>query len=188
MDYLKIYNSICDRAKDRNLIGYSEAHHILPKSLGGGDGLSNIVKLTGREHFVVHKILAKTHKGPMIYAFLMMCNTNINGHGFERFKVSSRDYELARKLLSDKLTGVKRSEATKLKVSQSQLERMKDPKIRAMCATRTGTHNTEAQKKQISEKLKGIPKAKAPPCPHCGKICNKATAVRWHYYNCKMRT
>lgn len=166
---------------------YTESHHIIPHSMGGSDDSDNLVNLTGREHFIVHKILAKEYKGPMIYAFLMMCNTNINEHGYQRFKVSSRDYELARSLLSNKLSGVKRSEASKAKMSKTQKLRMQDPVLRAKCASRIGIPNSELQKQQISKKLKGIPKAKAPPCPYCGKICNKATAVRWHYDNCKLR-
>ncbi|QQV89080.1 homing endonuclease [Providencia phage PSTRCR_121] len=188
MDYIKIYNAICNNAKTRITDEYTESHHIMPRSMGGSNDPDNLVDLTGREHFIVHKILAKVYKGPMIYAFMMMCNTSVNEYGYERFKVSSRDYALARKMISDKLTGVKRTKNTKTKISESQKLRLSDPINRIKCATRTGIPNTEEQKRKISEKLKGVPKQKYPPCPYCGKICNKATAVRWHYSNCKMRT
>ena len=54
MNYLNIYNSIIDRAKTRNLPGYTEKHHVVPKSIGGSDDKSNIVELTAKEHFVCH--------------------------------------------------------------------------------------------------------------------------------------
>lgn len=187
MNYKKVYDDICENAKNRNLLGYSEKHHIIPRSLGGNNSEENLVDLTGREHFIAHKLLAKIYKGPMIYAFLMMCNTNVRENGFQRFKVSSRDYELARHLVSSKLSGTERTEDTKIKISISQKERMKNPVIRAKCSTRKGIPNSDNQKALISEKLKGIPKPKVEPCPHCDKICNKATAIRWHYDNCKMR-
>ncbi|QGZ15230.1 hypothetical protein [Klebsiella phage vB_Kpn_P545] len=188
MDYRKAYGALMAKASLRKEVsGYTESHHILPKSMGGSDDKSNIVDLTGREHFLAHKLLAKIYEGPMIYAFLMMCNARINEHGVERYKVSSRDYTLAKKLLSEKLKGVPHSEETKAKMAKAQRDRMKNPVLRAKCATRTGIPNSESQKAAISEKLKGVPKAKVPPCPHCGKICNKATAVRWHYDNCKLR-
>ena len=39
--------------------GYSELHHIIPKSLGGTNDSTNLVRLTAREHFIVHMLLTK---------------------------------------------------------------------------------------------------------------------------------
>jgi len=61
MKYLKIYNSIINKAKsekrhktyhDANYI-YYEKHHIIPRALGGSDELENLVLLTAKEHFVI---------------------------------------------------------------------------------------------------------------------------------------
>lgn len=38
---------------------YCEVHHILPRSLGGSDDKENLVKLTAREHYMIHVLLAK---------------------------------------------------------------------------------------------------------------------------------
>jgi 5-methylcytosine-specific restriction endonuclease McrA len=57
MNYQKIHDSIIERAKNRNLLDYKERHHIIPKCLGGSDNLDNLVDLTAREHFIIHKIL-----------------------------------------------------------------------------------------------------------------------------------
>ena len=42
MNYQKIYNQIIERAKTRQLEGYKEKHHILPRCMGGLD-IDNIV-------------------------------------------------------------------------------------------------------------------------------------------------
>lgn len=33
---------------------YTEKHHIIPKSLGGDNSKTNLVVLTGRQHFICH--------------------------------------------------------------------------------------------------------------------------------------
>lgn len=60
MDYNKHYNNLINRAKNRkNLEGYKETHHIVPKCMGGTEDPSNLVELTAEEHFVAHRLLVK---------------------------------------------------------------------------------------------------------------------------------
>lgn len=61
--YTKLYYKLIDRAKQRDIEGYSESHHIIPKSLGGSDRRSNRVNLTAREHFICHLLLTKMTTG-----------------------------------------------------------------------------------------------------------------------------
>lgn len=53
-----------------------ENHHVIPRSLGGSDVPSNIVRLTSRAHYVCHLLLIRMHTGPskrkMLYAFNLM--------------------------------------------------------------------------------------------------------------------
>lgn len=45
-------------AKCRYVVdGYSEVHHIIPRSEGGLDDDDNLVRLTAREHYIAHKLL-----------------------------------------------------------------------------------------------------------------------------------
>jgi len=60
--------------KHRQLIpatdSYTEKHHIIPRCLGGDNSASNLVSLSAREHFIIHKILTKMYKGnKMLEAF-----------------------------------------------------------------------------------------------------------------------
>ena len=57
--YTKWYFNIISKAQNRDTLGYVEKHHIIPKSLGGNNEQTNLVKLTAREHFVCHWLLTK---------------------------------------------------------------------------------------------------------------------------------
>lgn len=66
MDYHRIYREfIADRKAKPKPNGYTERHHILPRSLGGGDGSNNLIDLTAEDHFFAHLLLAKIHGGRM---------------------------------------------------------------------------------------------------------------------------
>lgn len=64
MDYSRIYAVfIADRKlREPTLSGYTERHHIVPRSLGGGE-IDNLVRLTPEDHFFAHLLLAKIHGG-----------------------------------------------------------------------------------------------------------------------------
>ena len=63
MDYHRIYNEIIANAKSRNKVSEkTERHHIIPRSLGGGDEAYNLVDLTLREHYIAHLLLFKLAK------------------------------------------------------------------------------------------------------------------------------
>lgn len=108
--YSKLYLKIIRNAIYRkNIEGYTEKHHIVPKSfkLGGYNDNENIIIVTAREHFLLHYILCKM-KTPyhlsMVSAFGKM---NCDKHG-NRY-INSKLYEYYRKnigkLLSDYKTG-----------------------------------------------------------------------------------
>lgn len=97
MDYKKIHDAIIANALARtDTEGYVEIHHILPRSFGGSDEKDNLVKLTGREHFLIHQLLAKMFpKTGMVHAtFLMACmhkdgrNIRVNSRIFESLRIA----------------------------------------------------------------------------------------------------
>jgi hypothetical protein len=60
--YEKWYFSIIEKARQDQRdkkVRYFEAHHVIPRSLGGNNKRENIVLLTAREHFVCHRLLTK---------------------------------------------------------------------------------------------------------------------------------
>jgi len=93
MDHQKVYDQLIQKAVLRgNVNGYFERHHILPKCLGGSDDAFNLVKLTAREHFIGHYLLAKIHGGILWHAVNMMSADRGNNRYF-----NSRLYEVVKR-------------------------------------------------------------------------------------------
>lgn len=92
--YTKWYNSIVSRAQGRMIEGYTEKHHIIPKSLGGTNKKSNLVVLSAREHFLCHLLLVKMVSGKekvkMANALWMFA---ISSKNQQRYKLTNRQYE-----------------------------------------------------------------------------------------------
>lgn len=85
MDYRAHYSRLIAHAADRELTGYSEKHHIVPRCIGGTDDTDNLVRLTAREHFVAHQLLCKMYPGEhdLVFAFRMLSTAN-NGRPASR--------------------------------------------------------------------------------------------------------
>jgi len=103
MDYKRIYYEIIENRKANIFSGYTETHHILPKSCGGSDDIENLVNLSAREHFVCHYLLTKIYAPKtkefysMIKAFHMMgCFSEKNKYRY----INSRLYDINRKHMS----------------------------------------------------------------------------------------
>ena len=94
MNYQKIYDDIVNRGKTRILEGYTEKHHIIPKCMGGTDEECNLVKLTAREHFLVHAFLCEIYPSNKKLHFAFWSMSNLRGEQHERnYKIGSRLYE-----------------------------------------------------------------------------------------------
>jgi hypothetical protein len=60
--YTRIYYQLIEKRQIEILLKkdvYCETHHIIPKSLGGNDQVSNLVNLLPREHFMAHLLITK---------------------------------------------------------------------------------------------------------------------------------
>lgn len=77
MNYATHYDRLMDRARGRELTGYRERHHVVPRCMGGTNATQNLVYLTGEEHFVAHQLLVKIYPrhGGLVHAASMMANT-----------------------------------------------------------------------------------------------------------------
>ena len=144
--YSKWYFNIVVNASKLNRDGYVEKHHIIPKSLGGSNDLTNLVKLSPREHFICHRLLTKMTEGiqkrKMLWAMHKIIY-QVNQHQI-RYVPNSRTFEHFRKefysmlkkprVITDehrnniiesnmKRKGRKLSEETRLKMSEAQKKR-----------------------------------------------------------------
>jgi len=197
MNYQRIHDAIIDRARNRTLLGYRERHHVIPRCLGGTDESENLVELTAREHYVVHKLLVELYptESKLVYAFWMMAR-GVSNSKYERdYYVSNRDYESARQLFSKvssakqkgKVLSAKHKKAlslaaktrkTRIPIKHSEATKQK------LSALWLGTTRSEEDRKKISDGQRGK-KHKIIKCPHCGKDGGNRTMKRWHFDNCK---
>jgi len=105
MDYIKLYNSITERARGRwKVQGIHEHHHIIPVCIGGSDYRDNIVALTIREHYLCHWLLTKIYpsNSSLIFAFNMMHVSN----GYQINRGHSRRYSYLRAKLAAAMSKV----------------------------------------------------------------------------------
>lgn len=108
--YTRWYYSIINNRKICDVTGYGEKHHIIPVSLGGTNEPENIIKLTAREHWICHQLLAKMVLGEDKMKMLHVCLL------FKKTCTSSKRYNQLKKQRSEAMRGRKHSEETKLKI------------------------------------------------------------------------
>lgn len=190
MDYQKVYDQIVDRAKERTLEDYREKHHIVPKSLGGGNEKSNLVELTAREHFICHWLLHRLHptSSELSYAFWMMCSMKTVHQ--KRYKPSSRVYKEGKEA-SGRATA-KRNKGRYIGelnpmfgktgkdhhmhgVARPDMQGdgnpMKDPRVAKIHSDRMKINNPAHTHRR--------------ECEYCRKIIAPHIYVRWHGIKCK---
>ena len=171
--YNRWYNTITERARDRVLNGYTERHHIIPKSLNGTDDKNNLVNLTAREHFICHWLLTKMYTGEakakMIYALNGMKRSNTFAQRYET-KITARVYENLKKEFSAiHSTTMKGREPWNRGIPITEEQREKNriaatgkkrsaEAIAKTVAKQTGQKRSQETKDKIRDALKGKPK------------------------------
>lgn len=101
MNYAKIYESLIEKRRKYPLSRgscYCERHHFIPRCMGGGNELWNLVYLTAKEHFVAHHLLCKCNpkNGKLLNAFIAMC-TKKDCQKERSIHISAKRYEALKK-------------------------------------------------------------------------------------------
>lgn len=102
--YAQKYLNFIQSCTKNEVEGYTENHHILPKSLFPEYAKDewNLVRLTARQHFIAHVLLAKAFGGTMWHAVNMM--THCDEGGKRNYRVSSRIYDTMKVEMSKQLS------------------------------------------------------------------------------------
>jgi 5-methylcytosine-specific restriction endonuclease McrA len=204
--YTRWYYQLIEQAKVRILSHdvYTEKHHVIPRSLGGDNTISNLVVLTAREHFIAHWLLTKmtssVDKSKMWHAFNSMCilkpnNTDkryVNSRGAEKAKIEcAKIKSVARK---GAFLGEKNYNYGK-KWSEEQRAQMRGHKRTAGLKYSEPYTNERRANMSIAAKARWtederdkmrVPKSKY-TCNHCSAIVGgKSNYNRWHGDNCKI--
>jgi hypothetical protein len=156
--YSQTYYNIIERAKSRLKHGYTESHHILPKSLGGTNDPDNLVNLTAREHYICHLLLTKFTEGiayqKMSYALHRITNKK------ENYIKSSRIYEMIRvahsTMLSESMKGVSFLERCGVpyahEISEYQKERIRESNKNRLWTDEMRKKMSDSQKQRYKER------------------------------------
>jgi hypothetical protein len=106
MNYKKHYDLLIKRAKTRQLTGYVERHHIVPRCMGGKNEKSNLVELTPEEHYVAHQLLVKMYPNndSLVYAAnKMTVSSNSQKRSNKKYGWLKRKHQnLCKKRVGDK--------------------------------------------------------------------------------------
>ena len=203
--YTTWYYNIITKAQLRvNQTGYTEKHHIIPKSLGGTNNPENLVRLTAKEHFVCHRLLVRMtigiSKRKMSHAAWGMANLK-NSYQGERYKVNSTTYgrlrseykkdPAATEKMRAKLKGRKQPPRTpehSAKLGRYIRTAEQRQRVSESRKSQVGLQKrNEETKAKMSAWQKGIPKPKI-PCEHCGKEASLMNHKKWHGDNCKFKS
>ena len=167
--YTRWYYNIITCAKLRTITGYTEKHHIRPKSCGGDNSKDNLVKLTAKEHFICHLLLTKMVDGhsrhKMVYAFhgLKAKQPGQNRHSSKL--VNAKLYQKLKEELSiikqsfipwnKGKTGLKSSWNKGLSPSEETKQKIREARANQDMSHLKGRELSGKTKEKISKSLKG---------------------------------
>ena len=153
MTYSAVYCSLISKRLQNQLpkVEYGENHHIIPKSEGGDNDKSNLVRLSAREHYVAHLLLARIYDDKKMWCAL---NRLVHGNDFKKYQhVSSRMYQNLKTNYA-KFNDGGREKNTGKKRTPEQKERIRQAKLGAKNPMFGKKHSAEARQ-NLSDSLKG---------------------------------
>jgi hypothetical protein len=93
MSYIGRYNKFIESCKGQDIVQPYEVHHIVPRSMGGTNEPSNLIKLTLRQHYIAHWMLWKAYGGKMAHAFhfMSLCGKykKLNSRSYEKLRMQA---------------------------------------------------------------------------------------------------
>ena len=152
MNYIKIHDQLIQKRQSNPLPEneYGENHHILPVALGGSDDESNLVRLSAREHYIIHHLLWKHHRSPKTaHAFNNMRRTSSN----QERHFTARQHEVAIKAHSEAMKETMKGEGNHF-YGRTHSEETK----RLISVKQTGKKASKETKKKMSDARKGVKK------------------------------
>jgi hypothetical protein len=116
--YTRIHDSIIQNRRSNPLPKdeYGEWHHIVPRSFGGSDNTDNLVRLSAREHFIVHYLLTRfLDHGSLNWAKMSVAlkrmthprsqiNQNVKIKTSKAYETARKDAKIANMILANNRT------------------------------------------------------------------------------------
>lgn len=211
--YTALYFKIIENARQNPYHGFTESHHIIPKALGGDNSVDNLVDLSAKEHWYVHKLLPKMTTGDakrkMLYAFGMFRvdktgNRILTAKQYEESKLAFVEAHSKRIVTEETRAKLSITSSaipvdhycihcnrmfTKGKYNQFHGDKCKlnvniDPDIlEQRKAARTKWMNNS---ESLERHRSNIPKRARHECPHCKRTFDAGNFKIWHGDKCKL--
>lgn len=150
MDYQKIYQRFIEDRRHKEVNGYYETHHIIPRSSGGLDDEDNLIKLSARDHFFAHMLLARFAGHKMKIALQYMLYGKRGEQSRNRHKPSSRQIAII-----IEQANLARSALLKNRIFSEEHKRNLSNSLTGRSAHNLGKAISECQRKKQSESMKG---------------------------------
>lgn len=188
--YYKWYNTIIERSHSRVLDKsvYIERHHIIPRSLGGTDDITNIAKLTAREHFICHWLLIKIHKDGLAN-YKMRCALQRFKYGNKKSYYNSRAYDYNKSILFEQRSQAMRGPNNHF-WGKTHTEKTKKHLSNIRKGKRVGPENSfygKSHTDETKQKLREVRKKDLrKSCDFCGKTTTLNNHQQFHGEHCKL--
>lgn len=193
--YTNWYYNIISSAKLKLTEGYTEKHHILPKSLGGNNSAANLVRLTAREHYLCHLLLVRMVTGTNKTKMLRAVNAFSISSSKNPRRLTTRQYQKARLLTANVPAwnrGIPHTPETLEKIRRARQGTTQTAESNAKrSATMQNRTFTPEHLANLSKALKGRTSPtkgmthRRSPCPHCHQNVAPNTMALYHGNRCK---
>jgi hypothetical protein len=90
------YINFINQCRSKSVNGYTETHHIIPRSFNGTNDTINLIKLGARHHYIAHLLLAKATNSPKMIKALHKMVYSTTGDVQRDYKITSRIYAYVR--------------------------------------------------------------------------------------------
>lgn len=180
-----------------NKDGYTERHHIIPKSMGGLDHSDNLILLTGREHFIAHVLLWKAYRNKQTnFALWSMKmkekrNFHLSSKNYEQLKIEHSTFQsermkknnpmhnsLSQEKISNHRKGCTLTEGTKIKIGKAHKGKIVSQETKQkMSASSKGKPKTMQHKLSLSLNHCDVSGSKN---PMYGKSAVKDKQLKWY--------
>jgi len=168
--YTSWYYNIVNNAKSRTITGYTEKHHIIPKSCGGTNSKDNLVALSAKEHFICHLLLTKAvsneYRSKMVYAFHGLkakqpkqlrysSNLQITAKLYQRLKEELSIIKKSKEPWNKGKKGLQVAWNKGISPSEETKQKLREARAEQDMSYRKGVSPSAEQRAKISNTLKG---------------------------------
>lgn len=157
--YYKTYVRLIESRRLMKRDGYLEAHHIIPRSLGGSNEISNVINLTAREHLITHLLLPRFLLGSEKWKMCFALNFLVHGNKKHRkIALTARQYQYVKEqttLANKSYPRPSMTAETKKKISEGNKGKLLGRKISDERKEKIKTGMTAEVRSVIREKAIG---------------------------------